>query len=47
MSDSQFFDLADLNGPLTVEAILQTLQQRFINRQCYVSAFIEYPMPKS
>ncbi|XP_064406654.1 unconventional myosin-IXb-like [Halichondria panicea] len=35
MSDSQFFDLADLNGPLTVEAILQTLQQRFINRQCY------------
>lgn len=39
---SQHFDLANLNGPLTVEAILQTLQQRFSNRQCYVRPFASY-----
>ena len=31
------FDLIHLNGPLTVEAILKTLQQRFVDGQCYVS----------
>lgn len=33
------FDLIHLNGPLTVEAILRTLQQRFVDGQCYVSTW--------
>jgi len=31
------FDLIDVNGPLTVESILRCLQQRFSNKQYYVS----------
>ena len=33
------FDLIQLNGPLTVEAILKSLQQRFMEGNCYVRAF--------
>lgn len=31
------FDLINLNGPLTVEAILKTIQRRFNEGYCYVS----------
>ena len=30
-------DRLNLSGPLTVEAILRTLQERFIDGHCYVS----------
>lgn len=30
-------DLMNLSGPLTVEAILRALQQRFTEGHCYVS----------
>lgn len=36
------FDLIHLNGPLTVEAILKTLQQRFVDGHCYVSRAINH-----
>lgn len=32
------FNLIHLSGPLTVEAILKTLQQRFVDGQCFVSS---------
>ena len=31
-------DRLTLSGPLTVEAILRTLQERFVDGHCYVSA---------
>lgn len=33
------FNLIHLSGPLTVEAILKTLQQRFVDGQCFVSVY--------
>ena len=33
------FDLIDVSGPLTIEAILRCLQQRFNSGQCYVSDY--------
>ena len=37
MAREDNFDLIKLDGPLTVEAILKTLQQRFMDGHCYVS----------
>lgn len=37
MAREDSFDLINLDGPLTVEAILKTLQQRFMDGHCYVS----------
>ena len=34
--ESGSFDLIQLSGPLTVEAILKSLQQRFMEGNCYV-----------
>lgn len=35
MAQEDNFDLINLDGPLTVEAILKTLQQRFMDGHCY------------
>ena len=40
MAREDNFDLINLDGPLSVEAILKTLQQRFMEGQCYVSCSI-------
>ena len=40
MAREDNFDLINLDGPLTVEAILKTLQQRFMDGHCYVSCDI-------
>ena len=37
MAKEDDFDLINLDGPLTVEAILKTLQQRFMDGHYYVS----------
>lgn len=37
MAGEDNFDLINLDGPLSVEAILKTLQQRFMEGHCYVS----------
>ena len=37
MAGEDNFDLINLDGPLSVEAILKTLQQRFMDGHCYVS----------
>ena len=37
MAREDNFDLINLDGPLSVEAILKTLQQRFMEGHCYVS----------
>lgn len=37
MAREDNFDLINLDGPLTVESILKTLQQRFMDGHCYVS----------
>ena len=36
-TSSSALDLMHLSGPLTVEAILRALQQRFMEGHCYVS----------
>lgn len=36
MAREEHFDLINLDGPLSVEAILKTLQQRFMEGHCYV-----------
>ena len=36
MAGEDNFDLINLDGPLSVEAILKTLQQRFMDGHCYV-----------
>ncbi|CAI8039483.1 Unconventional myosin-Ia [Geodia barretti] len=35
MAREDNFDLINLDGPLSVEAILKTLQQRFMEGHCY------------
>lgn len=37
--DEDISDRLNLSGPLTVEAVLRTLQERFMDGQCYVSAY--------
>lgn len=39
MAREDNFDLINLDGPLTVESILKTLQQRFMDGHCYVSLY--------
>lgn len=40
MAREDNFDLINLDGPLTVESILKTLQQRFMDGHCYVSLYM-------
>ena len=46
MADSvSGYDLINVGGPLTVETILRTLQQRFNDGHCYVSEHSNYINP--
>lgn len=36
-SSQSSYDLLNVSGPLTIETILRTLQQRFNDGHCYVS----------
>ena len=43
MAREENFDLINLDGPLSVESILKTLQQRFMEGHCYVSGSLSLP----
>lgn len=40
MEDNEYFDLTQLDGPLTADAILKTLQHRFDHNLLQVSASV-------
>ena len=40
-SSHSSYDLLNVSGPLTIETILRTLQQRFNDGYCYVSLVLD------